>query len=167
MVIKGRMEYELMDKYGEFIVEGSEEKQKKFTPLQIAFECLAFRYALTKLQNGKLDSEDDKTCWSTISKVLSLSPACARLLFTIVYQCPKEFRIAHLSQASQAAYMKQLKILKDRGFIYDGQDFYGDYYEISAGLMRAIAFGEDWHNPKKLEPPVSNPFEDLFDDTPL
>lgn len=87
MVIKGRMEYELMDKYGEFIVEGSEEKQKKFTPLQIAFECLAFRYALTKLQNGKLDSEDDKTCWSTISKVLSHplhAPGSCLRLFTNV-----------------------------------------------------------------------------------
>lgn len=160
MVIIERMKYELMDKYGEFIVEGNEEKQKKFTPLQIAFECLVFRYALTKLQNGKLDSEKDKSSWATISNVLSLSPTSARLLFIIVYQCPKEFRIAHLSQASQAAYMKQLKILKNRGFIYDGHDFYGDYYEISAGFMRTLAFGEDWSKPQKLEAPVSDPLED-------
>lgn len=167
MVIKERMEYELMDKHGEFIIEENEEKQKKLTPLQFAFECLAFRYALTKLQNGKLDSEKDKSCWATISNALGLSPTCARLLFMIAYQCPKEFRIAHLSQASQAAYMKQLKILKDRGFIYDGHDFYGDYYEISIGLMRTIAFGEDWREPQKLEAPASDPFEDLFEDTPL
>lgn len=148
MIIE-RMEYELMDKFGEFLINEKEENKKENTQLQLAFEYLAFRYALTRTEKGKLDSEKEKSYWETISNTFKLSSKDTRLLFEIVYQCPKEFRIAHLSKASQSTYQEHLNVLKDGGFIYENNDFYGEHYQVSAALMRTIAFGEKWKETKK------------------
>ena len=161
------MKYELMDKFGEFSLDEDNKGKDKYTSVQLAFEYLGYRHALTKQQKGKLDGEKEMKCWAVLEKNYRLSPACVRLLFEIVYQCPKEFRIEHLSQSTRSNYMSHLETLKERGFIYDGKDFYGDYYEVSYDLMRTIAYGEDWFDVKKPVSLISEPDEEMLEDSAL
>lgn len=144
-----RIRYSLMDRIGRsFREDEDEEKERKeLNNLQLAFEHLAYSQAYKYTEAGKIAGDKDKECWETLEQTLNLTPVCARLLFKIAYQCPQRFRIAHLSQTSRTAYLKQLKILIKKDLIMEKTDFYGDFYLLSLKFMRAIAFGKKWREP--------------------
>lgn len=140
-----------MDKMQEYSAkeEGKKNENGQRSSLQIALDHLAYSHAYKYTASGKIAKEKDEDCWKILEQTLGISPLCARLFFNIAYQCPKEFRITHLSQTSQTAYAEPLETLKKKNLITEGTDFYGTLYVLSLNLMRAIAYGREWQDPTK------------------
>ena len=150
-MIAERIEYSFMDRMQEYSAkeEAKKDENGQRSSLQLALEHLAYSHAHKYTARGKIAKRKDEDCWEILEQTLNLSPICARLFFSIAYQCPKEFRITHLSQTSQTAYAEPLEILERKDLITKGTDFYGTLYVLSLNLMRAIAFGREWQDPTK------------------
>lgn len=146
-MLKERMQCELAEKFGEFAMD-SEDVSKKPTDLQYAFEYLACRMAISNLGANRTIDTEFKSC-KVIEDTFNLPRPAAKLLVQIAYQCPREFRIAHLSQVSQAQHLRCLNMMQENGIVSKSNDFYGEYFSLTPRFMQTIAFGYKWDKPLK------------------
>lgn len=146
-MIVERMRYELLKRYGESEEMNGESEARnngRLNELQSAFECLAFYNAWSRYnKDGERDTMASYAL-DVIESAYDLSIVQAKFIVDLVTQCPREFRVSHMTEFSRNMFNDIISSLEEKGLTeYEviGSDV---CCVVSHSLMRTLAFGLDW-----------------------